>query len=317
MSEKNVKTSELTNDGALIVLFLYECMQSEQMWNDYVREVNENSRFFPKTSLLDRILELKNDATYYLQKGEAYYRARVFEKSFLEADKRKYNELSNIIRQHFPEFKANTEELFNAITDLSYTLNMDFYNDVISFLRKRKKFWGYLPKDSDAPSSNKASNGRANSEGISFLYIADSEKTAIMEVRPRIQQYVSVAKIVLEKQLKVFDLCKEGKEISGEKFLFYDILSREFSKPYSGSDQDYYPTQYLSEFIRDIGFDGIRFNSLLVSNHKNIVLFDTAPDKNTGRKNYSIRNTKVFVVNEYLPDIRQIAPWVDTDNGVI
>lgn len=47
-----------------------------------------------------------------------------------------------------------------------------------------------------------------------------------------------------------------------------------FPKPYNGQQEEYLPTQYLAETIKNMGFDGIRFKSSLNANGINIVLFD-------------------------------------------
>ncbi|MFT6194061.1 MAG: hypothetical protein ACJASU_000960 [Cognaticolwellia sp.] len=54
----------------------------------------------------------------------------------------------------------------------------------------RARIWGlnqsqnYSPQELSAPPSNLASSGRINPQGISFLYGALEENTAISEVRP-------------------------------------------------------------------------------------------------------------------------------------
>ncbi len=58
-----------------------------------------------------------------------------------------------------------------------------------------KPFWGFDEKNCDAPPKGHAISGRANSTGISFLYVASDKKTAIMEMRPLIGQYFNVCKI--------------------------------------------------------------------------------------------------------------------------
>ena len=47
-----------------------------------------------------------------------------------------------------------------------------------------------------------------------------------------------------------------------------------FSRPYNGEPTKYLPTQYLAEEIKNMGFDGLRFNSSLHSGGINVVLFD-------------------------------------------
>ena len=72
------------------------------------------------------------------------------------------------------------------------------------------------------------------------------------------------------------------------------MLSNLLSELNYGGEEDYLPTQYLCEYIRELGFDGIRFASSLNQNGKIIVLFD-ANDNN--HNNYEIMSTKVCGIN--------------------
>jgi len=56
------------------------------------------------------------------------------------------------------------------------------------------RYWGFDEKKSGAPDKT-ASHGRINPSGISYLYTALDEKTAISEIQPMNGALVSVAKI--------------------------------------------------------------------------------------------------------------------------
>jgi hypothetical protein len=47
-----------------------------------------------------------------------------------------------------------------------------------------------------------------------------------------------------------------------------------FSRPYNGDVSKYLPTQYISEEIKLMGFDGLRFRSSLYKDGINVVLFN-------------------------------------------
>jgi hypothetical protein len=53
-------------------------------------------------------------------------------------------------------------------------------------------------------------------------------------------------------------------------------LEKELSKPIRRQDSelDYLPTQYLCEFIKSIGFDGVEFRSSLNPNGYNLAIFN-------------------------------------------
>lgn len=139
-----------------------------------------------------------------------------------------------------------------------------------------------------APPAIAVTSGRANPIGISYLYLAENERTCIAEVRPSNGCTVSVATFNLKSTLSILDLTNPRKRAS---FLLQDsenlmdslihinlleIFARELSKPVlpNRSHLDYIPTQFICEFFKTVcGFDGLVFNSSF-GNGKNVVLFD-------------------------------------------
>ncbi|NNJ81578.1 MAG: RES family NAD+ phosphorylase, partial [Flavobacteriaceae bacterium] len=55
-------------------------------------------------------------------------------------------------------------------------------------------------------------------------------------------------------------------------------LQKELSLPIRKQDKeiDYIPTQYLSEFIKSIGYEGVEFQSSLYSAGHNLAVFDSS-----------------------------------------
>jgi len=53
-------------------------------------------------------------------------------------------------------------------------------------------------------------------------------------------------------------------------------LENELSKPLRRDDNelDYLPTQYIAEFIKSLGFDGLRYKSSLSSTGHNLAIFN-------------------------------------------
>lgn len=136
------------------------------------------------------------------------------------------------------------------------------------------------------PPSDKAKGGRANPEGISYLYLSDQIKTTLYETRTSLYDYVTIGEFRLREDIEVINLrgdtydpilLAENEEL--EEFLIYksfiNNLERHLSKPKRRSDNelDYLPTQYLSEFIKSIGFDGVEFQSSLFSEGYNLAIF--------------------------------------------
>ena len=137
------------------------------------------------------------------------------------------------------------------------------------------------------PLAGKASDGRANSRGITCLYLATKQETAVLEVRPLIGSYVSVAQFKVLNDFRLVDcsavkinnlirLLKEDwtpEEI--EKQVWSDI-NIAFSKPVERGDDsiDYVSTQTIAETFKLNGFDGIAYKSSYGENGFNIALFD-------------------------------------------
>lgn len=310
---KNIKDTnsfaKLSDDEAWLVLFLLAYADAGKYWYEFKEEISHKHRFFPKSELLDMVKGMKEAATTVLNKGQIYYRARVNTSSFLEFEHNKkiLNELRETIDESFPDLKDKSfEEVCYYFQNPIMQLDNKVSEKLDSLLSVRKEFWGYEIADIDSPPSVKATAGRANPAGISYLYVCDSRKTAIMEVRPMIGQEVSVATIELSDDIKLFDFCKNNGiyEKGGDAYIYY-LISRAFSEPSTGNEKDYYPTQFLTEFIKEMGFEGIRFYSSYDSNSKNIVIFNT---QNTDEKKYIIKSSEVHLVKGYNLDYMRIAP---------
>jgi len=176
-----------------------------------------------------------------------------------------------------PELKNVTSVLPLIITN--FVPGFNFYR-----ARKSEKL---LPSaEMGLPPKEKASAGRGNPEGISYLYLASDDLTAISEIKPYIQQYVTVGVFKVKNNLSLVDLRKDnldspfryGKNL---KFALYArsllfILGNELSKPIEPQtkhvNMEYLPTQYLCELIKTNGHDGVLYKSSLGSGF-NILLF--------------------------------------------
>ena len=72
------------------------------------------------------------------------------------------------------------------------------------------------------------------------------------------------------------------------------------SLPIRKRDQilDYIPTQYISEFIKSLGFDGVEYQSSLDSKGHNLAIFN--PDK------FECIDTKVYDINSIKLEFTEI-----------
>lgn len=130
--------------------------------------------------------------------------------------------------------------------------------------------------------------GRANSQGIRCLYLSNDEITTIHEIRARDFDYISIGKFKAKEDLHIVDLSNLDKispfsmdDFNAEWFsINMSILkkiSREIAKPLrrQDSDLDYLPSQYISDYVKSLGYDGICYRSTLNKEGVNYAIFDS------------------------------------------
>lgn len=137
-----------------------------------------------------------------------------------------------------------------------------------------------------APPVELCCGGRVNPRGIRMLYVADSEKTALTECRSRIMDEVCVAKFRAVRNLKIADLSKISLlspwSVSND-FAYYlknipmlESVAKSFSRALNNYDNklDYLGTQFICEYIRLNGWDGVAYGSTLAKHGKNYAIFN-------------------------------------------
>ncbi|HET6388574.1 RES family NAD+ phosphorylase [Hyphomicrobium sp.] len=144
-----------------------------------------------------------------------------------------------------------------------------------------------------APPKRLAAHGRANPAGIPYLYLGSQPDTAAAEVRPHTGEIACVADFAIP-EIQAVDLRAPRKLVSpfiledasdiGQlraDLPFLERLGDELTRPVlpSGAAIDYIPSQYLCEFIKKSGYDGVVYRSS-VSKGFNLALFD--PEKAEG-----------------------------------
>ena len=206
------------------------------------------------------------------------------------------NEIKHINRFHINN-TINADLLKDLIKRYKINLpaNQIYYRARIAVNNK-----SFRKKDMKNPPYNMASSGRANPEGISYLYLSKDIKTTFYESRATTHDKVFVGHFKSNVELNVINLDKnydpipfaEAQEL--EEYLIYapfiKRLELELSKPKlrGDNDLDYLPTQYLSEFIKSIGFDGLEFKSTLHKNGINLAIFNPAKFECIKVTNYRI-----------------------------
>ena len=154
-------------------------------------------------------------------------------------------------------------------------------NEDVNKLYTRKKELGMPPRE-------KARAGRVNPYGIPCLYLTDMVDTTIYELRATHGDKLSIGKFVVKENLNIVDFnykplllddIYEGREKLFEtvrEFLLKKQIGLDLSKPvhrYDVKEIEYVPTQYICEYIKAHGADGVMFNSAVHHGGKNLVLF--------------------------------------------
>ena len=149
----------------------------------------------------------------------------------------------------------------------------------------------FKPKEMGAPPKEYTREGRANSCGISRLYLADCEKTCIHEIRSGAFDIISIGRFMLKEDLTVIDFKQIDRfsPFNGDfDFLEYLInkpvlhkIDEEMGRAVRSSDNhlDYIPTQYLCDFIKTLEYEankkysGVEYSSTLNPGGYNLAIF--------------------------------------------
>ncbi|WP_321436377.1 RES family NAD+ phosphorylase [uncultured Bacteroides sp.] len=188
---------------------------------------------------------------------------------------------------------------------------LSFYNNKIKagqiFYRSRvcDTYKGYRKAMMGAPPNYLASAGRANPQGISYFYLSKEEDTTLYETRSTYLDYVCVAEFKLKEDINIINLhnisvvspFSDGLDLSA--YLANKDLVIEFEKALStplrrfDSELDYLPTQYLCEYIKSIGFDGIEYSSAMKSGGTNYAIFYQDKFQFESKKVIEVKSVKI------------------------
>jgi hypothetical protein len=186
-------------------------------------------------------------------------------------------------RFHSGMFNADIFASLLSVIAKSYPAGTEFYRARITYSSR-----GYALDEMGAPPKEKRLPGRINPEGISALYLSSDAKTVLNEVRANTFDYISTGIFKLLKDVKVVNLSGISKT---SPFLYQGELEKyavnrkvfqeiafEAAKPLRRSDSpiEYLPTQYIAEFIKSQGYDGVEYASTLQEGGYNIAIFDEA-----------------------------------------
>lgn len=244
-------------------------------WNYFKHCLNKGNRYFfwhPLTQLIESEFA---EHTCILKKETSLFRARNDDQRQLWKEWNDYSQIQytpKVIKriESREESKIDTQKLWN---DYNETVNCS----QLQSIKKRIEagFHGYDAKESSAPPPDKAENGRCNPKGVSYLYVALEEHTAVAEIRPHIKDTISIALLQPVRDLKLVNFDYDPTEtVEGKDFLF-DNIRRDFALINKMKTDSYLTTQYITALIAHLGYDGISFRSSLVADGTNYVIFDS------------------------------------------
>lgn len=195
------------------------------------------------------------------------------------------NALTKQNRFHTNHINLNILERFCSYIRKPYKKGTVFYRGRISSVQ------GLSTDSMGAPPPDKASAGRANAPGVSCLYLANDVNTTIHEVRAGAFDFISVGKFELLEDIIVVDLRSIDRIspfLENLDYLEHAInkehlnkINAEMGKALRRSDSalDYVPTQYISDFIKSIEYNGLaeyaglEYNSTMNTEGFNLAIF--------------------------------------------
>jgi hypothetical protein len=150
-----------------------------------------------------------------------------------------------------------------------------------AFSREGKKiFEPFSHKEIGAVPPLKATEGRANRAGVSYLYCATDGYTAVAEVRPHPTDIVSLGSFSTTRALKVFDFSNPNflNFIVNDETLLTMVPYAKMAGIFNTATPPslagrYSVSQLIADCIRKSGYDGIQFSST-VGDGKNLVVFN-------------------------------------------
>lgn len=242
--------------------------EARKLWYAFKDAVFYENRFFVKHKLLDILSEYMSKNILEIEVGKIYYRARIIDDSAI-------NDLMMYKCYGAPEGERLK---FN-------------------YVGKSNPFKGLTKEASFIPPKEvKVSAGRANPKYVKYLYVAESPTTSMFEVRPFIFDAVNIAKIRVNEPLKIANIAVDldlfgDKDVKMEVYIMGRIQGA-FSKPTNNPD-DYIPTQIIAEYIKGLGYDGIRFNSSLHSGGVNLTIFNYNKCEAISSQDFRIEDIKL------------------------
>jgi hypothetical protein len=139
-----------------------------------------------------------------------------------------------------------------------------------------------------APPPSNATPGRANRDGVSFLYLSSDQTTAAAEIRPHPGHRLSVAEFRAVRDMRIANFAVDIGDFATsdellDRYHFLYSIDRMFSTPVVPESRVRYTiTQVIADILRKAGYDAVQFRSSLGPGYNLCVfrpsLFEWVPD---------------------------------------
>lgn len=174
----------------------------------------------------------------------------------------------------------------SLLDNLLPVLEKEYPVDTIFYRGRVGQQAGFQIGQMGKPPAKLASAGRANPQGIPYLYVAKSLATTVYESRCTYLDFLSVGEFRVAEPIRVISLqgiarispFRWGSRL--EYYLVYEKylakLESELSRPLRRFDNelDYLPSEYLCEYFKSRGYDGIEYGSALHAGGVNLAIFN-------------------------------------------
>lgn len=227
----------------------------KSIWDQFTqfRQICRNNPVFPKCSFLEHLEEVLPQFVMMVGPEELFYRARIYQNNFpemaLDYAKRIHDDI-----EHGDQILKDMKIAFDKIKELKQS-GFNGFDATGSFVN---------------PSPKDILGGRCNHVHEVCLYVAEDVETAISELKPLIQEEISVACIRTKEELRVIDF---GFNISDNPYK--ELASLLFITSPTQEDYDAYAfTQVICSLVKNKGYDGIRYTSCQNLIKANYVIFN-------------------------------------------
>lgn len=157
------------------------------------------------------------------------------------------------------------------------------------------EYSGYNDDNSREAPLTKSEAGRNSIKGQAYFYGASDKETACAEIKPKLDELISVAEFEMSPSLRIIDFCRDRVINNAEKSINVPLVITEvmamFCLPVERQD-DYLASQILAEHIRKTGVDGISYRSAY-TNGTNYTIFNCNKNNLKFMKSWMVVNRNI------------------------